>query len=118
MKPTHMSPLTCEVDLRSGGSLRYVFQRPNGKRIQVRGVYQEVDRPRRFAYLESYDLSPLQVHVATVLEEARRATVFRQTLRYASQHDRDQDFAGVASSAAEVYEGLARYLGAASRPVR
>ena len=75
MKPTHMSLLTCEVDLRPGGSLLYVFQR-------------------------------------------KRATVLRQTLRYASQYDLDQDFDGAATSAAEVYEKLARYLETASTPVR
>lgn len=110
MKPTHMSLVTCEVDLRPGGALRYVFQRPNGAKIEVRGVYDTVDPPRRFAYTETYDFSPLKVLVSTALEQVGTETVFKQTMTYSSKRERDDDFDGVATSSTEVYADLERYL--------
>jgi uncharacterized protein YndB with AHSA1/START domain len=98
------------VDPRAGGSFRYEFKRPSGATIQVRGAYRSFDPPRGFAYLETYDFSPLQIEVTTALEEAGRETRFMQTLRYASTHERDEDFDGVATSSREAYAKLARYL--------
>lgn len=110
MKPTNMSLVRCEVDLRAGGSFRWVFQRPSGARIEVIGAYDAVDPPRLFAYTETYDFSPLKVLVTTVLEQAGRDTVFKQRITYSSKQERDEDFDGVATSATEVYAGLERYL--------
>lgn len=110
MQPTHMSLVACEVDLRAGGSFRYVFQRPSGARIEVRGAYETVDPPRRLVYKETYDFSPLELQVTTVLDEAGGETVFTQTIRYSSKQERDDDFDPVATSAAEVYAKLERYL--------
>jgi len=111
MKPANMSLVTCEVDLRAGGSFRYVFQRPRGAKIEVRGAYEKVDPPRHFVYRETYDFSPLKVLVTTALDQAGSETVFKQTIAYSSKQERDDDFDGVASSATEVYANLERYLG-------
>jgi len=111
MRPTNMSLVTCEVDLRAGGSFRYVFQRPRGARIEVRGAYETVDPPRQFVYTETYDFSPLKVLVTTALDQPGSETVFKQTIAYSSKQERDDDFDGVASSATEVYATLERYLG-------
>ena len=110
LKPTAMSLVSCEVDLRVGGKLRYVFERPNGRRIEVRGTFGVVERPHRFVYVESYDFSPLKVQVTTSLEEAGETTILTQTLRYASQQERDKDYPGVTESAKEVFTNLDRYL--------
>jgi uncharacterized protein YndB with AHSA1/START domain len=110
MTPTDMTLVTCEVDVRVGGSLRYVFERPSGRRLEVRGVFEVVEPPGRFVYMESYDFSPLKVLVTTILDRAEEKTVFTQTLRYASRRERDEDFTSVATSASEVYDTLERYL--------
>ena len=47
--------MTCEADLRPGGSFRYVFQRPSGKKLELRGAYKEIDSPNRWVYTETYD---------------------------------------------------------------
>jgi uncharacterized protein YndB with AHSA1/START domain len=99
-----------EVDLRVGGSLRYVFERASGRRIEVRGQFESVDPPRSFSYRESYDFSPLVVHVRTELGEHGGATTLRQVLTYDSQAERDTDFPGVAASSREAFERLARLL--------
>lgn len=110
MKAAGMAFVECEVDLRVGGSIRYVFQRSSGTRIEVRGAVKAVDAPRRWAYTETYSFSPLEIAVTTSLDEAGATTVFTQTLLYASQAERDEDFDGVASSAAEAYDNLDSYL--------
>ncbi len=110
MKATGMELAACEVDLRAGGSFRYVFQRPNGRKIEVRGAYEAVDPPRRLVYIETYDFSPLEIHVTTDLDVADRGTLFRQTLVYSSKQERDEDFDGVATSATEAYAELEPYL--------
>jgi uncharacterized protein YndB with AHSA1/START domain len=105
-----MALAEAHVDPRAGGSFRYGFQRPSGKRIEVRGEYRAFDPPRGFAYLETYDFSPLRIEVTTELAEEGDGTRFTQTLRYFSTGDRDEDFEGVATSSAEAYGKLARYL--------
>jgi uncharacterized protein YndB with AHSA1/START domain len=110
MKPSAMTLVSSEIDLRQGGRLRYVFERPNGRKLEVRGLFEEVDPPHRFVYKETYDFSPLEVLVTTSLEEAGQHTVFKQLLRYSSIEERDEDFPGVASSSKEVYAKLDRYL--------
>jgi SAM-dependent methyltransferase/uncharacterized protein YndB with AHSA1/START domain len=109
-QPSRMSLVTYETHLRAGGAYRYVFQRPSGARMEMRGVYQEVDPPHRWVHTETYDFSPLQLLVTTLLEEAGEKTVLTQTIRYSSQQERDSDFEAVASSATEIYAKLERYL--------
>jgi uncharacterized protein YndB with AHSA1/START domain len=110
MRSTGMTLVACEVDPRPGGAFRWVFQRLNGRQLEVRGVYHSFDRPRSFGYTETYDFSPLEVRVTTELAEVESGTALRQQLRYRSKQERDDDFDGVASSAAEGYGNLERYL--------
>jgi uncharacterized protein YndB with AHSA1/START domain len=115
MQPTTMTMVQCEVDLRAGGAFRYVFQRRPGRTLEVRGVFETVDSPASLEYLESYDFSPLEVRVATSLEAARDETVFRQTIEYRTSQERDDDFPSIATSAAELYAKLERYLATSGR---
>ena len=110
MQATGMTLVGCEVDLRPGGNFRYTFERPGGRRIEVRGAYESVDPPRQFVYRESYDFSPLEMQVTTSLEAEGDATVFRQRLQYASKGERDEDYPGVAQSSQEAYARLEAYL--------
>ncbi len=109
-QPQQMSLVTYEADLRVGGTFRYVFQRPSGTKIEMRGVYKEVDRPHRWVHTETYHFSPLTLLVTTVLDEVSGKTVLTQTILYSSKEERDGDFDAVASSAADIYAKLERYL--------
>lgn len=100
----------CSIDLQVGGKLSYVFQRPSGRRIEVRGTIQAVEPPCLFSYLESYDFSPLQVRVTTTLSTTPTSTLLQQTLVYATRAERDADFDGVFSSSQEAYARLAELL--------
>jgi uncharacterized protein YndB with AHSA1/START domain len=110
MESTGMELVTAEVDLRVGGALRYVFKRPNGRKLEVRGVFRAVDSPQSITYLESYDFSPLQVLVTTSLRSTGKTTQFTQTLLYSTKAERDEDYDGVVTSSAEAHEELERYL--------
>ena len=113
-----MALVETHVDPRAGGSFRYVFQRPSGKKIEVRGAYQTFDPPRGFTYIETYDFSPLRIEVTTALDDAGGGTRFTQILRYASVGERDEDFDGVATSSREAFAKLARYLATRSHARR
>ncbi len=76
----------------------------------MRHLYQEIDPPQRWVHTETYDFSPLQLLVTTVLSDDPGNTVFTQTIPYPSAQEPDDDFDGVATSAAEVYDKLAHYL--------
>ena len=45
----------CEVDLRVGGTYRFVWRGPDGAEMGVRGVYREVVRPERLVHTERFD---------------------------------------------------------------
>ena len=101
---------SCDIDLRVGGRVRYVFARANGRKIEVRGEYEAIDPPRGYAWRESYDFSPLVVHVRTELTEHGNGTSLRQVLTYGTKAERDEDFPGVATSSREAFDRLERLL--------
>ena len=56
--PRGWSLVVCEVDLRVGGTFRFVLRSPDGKEMGIRGVYREIVAPERSVHLESYDDYP------------------------------------------------------------
>src|SRR2546422_8615580 len=53
--PPGWSMPVCEIDLRVGGSYRYVWRRDNGEEMGMRGVYREVTPPERLVTTEAFD---------------------------------------------------------------
>jgi uncharacterized protein YndB with AHSA1/START domain len=45
----------CEVDLKVGGSYRFVWRGPDGTQMGMRGVYREIVRPERLVQTEKFD---------------------------------------------------------------
>jgi uncharacterized protein YndB with AHSA1/START domain len=105
-----MSLVTYKADVKEGGTSLYIFQRPSGARLEMRHLFSHVDPPRRLVHIETYDFSTLRLSVTTVLDEVGAGTVLTQTLQYSSEKERDDDFDGVASSAADIYGKLERFL--------
>lgn len=48
----------CEIDLRVGGSWRYVMEANGGFEVAFHGVYQEVEPERRLVSTEVFELMP------------------------------------------------------------
>jgi uncharacterized protein YndB with AHSA1/START domain len=112
--------ITCEADVRPGGSWRYVTREENGMEVPFTGVYQEVTPPERIVHTEVYDVEPFNqgdpaVSTVTFREENGRTTVTVSAL-YPSKEIRDAVLgSGMEAGAAESYDRLAELLGALAR---
>ena len=80
----------CEIDLRPGGTWRFVNRLPNGKEVAFHGVYREIARPERVVNTEIFEEYPdVESLVTTVLTEERGKTRLTVTARYPSPEVRE-----------------------------
>jgi uncharacterized protein YndB with AHSA1/START domain len=81
----------CEVDLRAGGSYRYVWRGPKGQEMGMGGVFREVARPERVVCTEKFDDAWYEgdaVDTMTFVERNGKTTA-TTTVLYASKAARD-----------------------------
>ena len=90
----------CEVDLRVGGSYRFVWRGAGGKEMGMGGVYREIVRPERLVVTEKFDQPwyPGGAVVTTTFAAAPGRTVLTSVILYDSREIRD----GVLASPMEV----------------
>jgi uncharacterized protein YndB with AHSA1/START domain len=82
----------CEIDLRVGGSYRYVWRsEKDGSQMGIRGVFREVTPVERLVATERFDDAwyPGDALDTTVFEEIRGHTRTTITVLYESQEARD-----------------------------
>jgi uncharacterized protein YndB with AHSA1/START domain len=81
----------CEIDLRVGGSYRYVWRKPNVPEMGMGGVYLEVVAPERIVATERFDQSwyPGEAVNTLALVEQGGRTTLTLTVRYESRDARD-----------------------------
>ncbi|MEA2600982.1 MAG: hypothetical protein QOF89_1974 [Acidobacteriota bacterium] len=109
--PRGWSLVVCEVDLRVGGTFRFVLRGPDGADMGMRGVYREIVPPERSVHMESFDDYPGESQVTTVLVEQGGKTTLTATVLYPAQEIRDAVIkSGMEHGAAESYDKLAEYL--------
>jgi uncharacterized protein YndB with AHSA1/START domain len=109
--PRGWSLEVCEVDLRVGGSFRFVLRSPEGAALGMRGVYREIAPPQRSVHIESFDDYPGESQVTTVWVEHGDQTTLTATLLYPSRDIRDAVLkSGMEHGAAETYDKLAEML--------
>src|SRR5438093_5936524 len=53
--PDGWSMPVCEIDLRVGGNLRYLWRHADGREMGMRGVFREIVRPERLVHTEVFD---------------------------------------------------------------
>jgi uncharacterized protein YndB with AHSA1/START domain len=100
-----------KIDLRSGGSYRYVFRSSRGSTFGMFGTYREVVPGRRIVHTESYDGYDWEPLVTTtVLEADGNGTALTMTIRYPSKAICDTDFPNVESGTPEGFARLANLL--------
>jgi uncharacterized protein YndB with AHSA1/START domain len=108
------SMAVCEIDLRVGGALRYVWRKDSkGMEMGMRGVFREIAAPQRFVHSETFDdpWFPGEALDTTVLVEQGGKTTLTTTVLYESQEIRDGVLkSGMERGVAESYDVLAEYL--------
>lgn len=89
--PPGWSMPVCEIDLRVGGRLRYVWKNADGREMGLSGTYREIDAPQRLVQTELFDDDWTQGEtIATlVLTEQDGVTTSANTVLYASKEARE-----------------------------
>ncbi|MCU1237678.1 MAG: hypothetical protein JWP63_5645 [Candidatus Solibacter sp.] len=97
----------CEIDLRPGGSWRFVNRHPKGE-AAFHGEYREVTPPSRVVFTEIFEQFPDTVSVVTAeLSDEDGKTRFTATVWYPSLQVRDMVVAsGMARGAGISYDRL------------
>jgi uncharacterized protein YndB with AHSA1/START domain len=117
--PPGVSLPVCEVDLKVGGALRFVWRGPDGTEIGMRGVYREVAPPERLVHTELFDADWTggETVVTTLLREQGGRTTLTSTILYSSREARDAALrTGMEQGVAASHDRLAELL--ASTPAR
>ena len=81
----------CTVDLKVGGTARYVWRNADGRSMGMTSTYREITRPERIVAVELFDedwTGGEAVGTVIFTEQAGRTTL-TQTMLYASREARD-----------------------------
>ncbi len=103
----------CEIDLKVGGTSRFVWRGPDGTDMGMHGVYREIVPPERIVHTELFDedWTGGETLVTTVLHEQADRTILTTTVRYASREARDGTLnSGMEQGVAASYDRLAELL--------
>ncbi len=90
--PPGWSMPVCEIDLRVGGTYRYVWRRDSdGTQMGMGGRYRELVAPERLVNTERFDEAwyPGEAVGTLVLTERQGRTTLTHTMRYESPEARD-----------------------------
>lgn len=105
--------LVCEIDLRVGGSYRYVWQNTDGASMGMRGVYREIVPPERIVDAQLFDedwTGGETIGTVLLVEQSGKTTV-TTTIAYASTQARDAALrTGMAEGMGAGFDRLAEYL--------
>lgn len=81
----------CEIDLRVGGTFRYLWRGPGGAQMGMRGVYREIVPDERLVSTEVFDEPWYEGEAVDTLELSEQGgrTTLTLTVVYASKAARD-----------------------------
>jgi uncharacterized protein YndB with AHSA1/START domain len=101
----------CEIDLRPGGTWRYVWRKNDGSEMEMIGEYKEVAPPERLVSTEAWGGDwPETLNTLILTEEAGKTTI-EQWVRYVSREARDAAMqTGMEDGAVVSYNRLESYL--------
>lgn len=101
---------SCEIDLRPGGSWRYVWRNSHGREFGAAGTYREVDPPSRIV-LVTNNGGEENTHTTTFTEDGGR-TIVTVTIHFASEASRDRGLPYARIGTETNYARLDEYLAA------
>jgi uncharacterized protein YndB with AHSA1/START domain len=99
-----------EVDLRVGGKVRVVMQKPDGTEVQAQGEYTQIDRPHRLVMTWIFDDDPSneQLIELSFSESEGATTVLLVNSRISTDERRDNQDWGWHGCLDELERELAR----------
>lgn len=101
----------CEIDLRPGGTWRFVWRKSKGEEMEMQGVYREVNPPERLVSTERWGPEWPETINTLVLTEKNGKTTLTQTVLYASKEARDAALeTGMKEGANQSYDRLEAYI--------
>jgi len=101
----------CEIDLRVGGPWRYVWRHPNGKEMEMHGVYREIAPPERVVWTESWGPEWPETINTVTFTEVDGMTTITITVLCPSKDVRDAMIkTGMASGVSVSFDRLATIL--------
>ena len=111
--PPGWSMPVCQIDLKVGGSYRYVWRNEDGREMGMGGKYKEIVRPERIVHTELFDEAWYEgesLNTWTLAEQGDNTTL-AVTMRYETQKTRDAVLeSGMESGVATSYERLDEIL--------
>jgi uncharacterized protein YndB with AHSA1/START domain len=101
----------CEIDLRPGRAWHFVWRRPDGTEMGMRGVYQEIVPPERLVSTESWGGNWPETLNTLILSEKDGKTTMTLTILYPLKEARDAALkTGMKEGASESFDRLAEHL--------
>lgn len=101
----------CEIDLRPGGSWRFVWRKSDGTEMSMNGLYKEVVPPERLVTTERWGPQWPETLNTLILNEKRGTTTMISTMLYPSKEARDAALKTGMKEGMEVsYNRLEEYL--------
>ncbi len=112
--PRRMATTVDRMDVRPGGSWRFVMREPDGQETGFKGIYREVTPPERIVQTFEWEGMPGHVIVETVtFEELGERTKVTTTSLFHTTEERDGMIAsGMEGGLTESHERLAELLAA------
>jgi uncharacterized protein YndB with AHSA1/START domain len=107
MGPAAYKMVTCEMDVRPGGTYRWAWSGADGSIMGMGGTYEEVSPPERIVTVEAFDGIPGETRNTLVFTEEDGRTTATLTVLYPSPEARDGALAsGMTDGMTEGYERL------------
>lgn len=115
--PRRNTMVECTIDLRVGGTYRWLFRTPDGHEVGFHGEFREVVRPERIVQTFIFEPFPNAVVIDTLtLEEKNGRTLVTTHSVHPTVKDRDMHIAnGMEHGMREGYERMDELLAAARR---
>jgi uncharacterized protein YndB with AHSA1/START domain len=111
--PRRMTTTVDQMDVRPGGSWRFVMREPDGREIGFKGIYREVTPPERI--VQTFEWEGLPGHViietATFEELDGRTKVTTTSLFHTTEERNGMLASGMEGGLTETHERLAELLG-------
>jgi len=110
--PPGWSMPVCEIDLRVGGSYRYIWRSDaDGSEFGFTGRYREITVPSLIVHTEGMIGTPGEAVVTTTFEEHLGRTTITLTMRFENREVRDQVLlTGMTDGMAQSYDRLDEIL--------